>query len=74
MGFYQVLFDFDYNDSFYDLGINIDARFSTASTDGTLIYGSNTSRVKGYDFDSFIYDESAHIFSSKSKLSWLMAK
>ena len=55
VGFNQVLFDFDYNDSFYDLGINIDASFSTASTDSTWIHGGNTSRVKSYDFDSFMF-------------------
>jgi hypothetical protein len=60
-------FDFDYNDSFGDLGINIDASFSTASTDSTYIYSRSSSRVKGYNFDSFVYNEGEHVFSNKTK-------
>ena len=35
------------------------------------IYSSDSSRVKGYNFDSFAYDEDAHIFSNKNKLIYM---
>ncbi len=60
-------FNFDYHNSFGDLGINIDASFSTASTDSTHIYSRSSSRVKGYNFDSFVYNEGEHVFSNKTK-------
>ena len=63
----KASFDFDYHNSFGDLGINIDASFSTASTDSTYIYSRSSSRVKGYNFDSFVYNEGEYIFNNKTK-------
>ena len=61
-----MLFNFDYHNSFLELGVDVSASFPTASSQSTYIYG-NTSRVKGDDFESFSYVDDEFTFGNKTK-------
>ncbi len=63
-------FNFDYETNFSDLGIDIDASFSTGSSSSTYIYGGNTARSGFTDLSDFSISSEAltNIFSDKSKL------
>ena len=62
-------FNFDYETKFSDLGINIDASFSTASSTATHIYGDDTGRSGFTDLSDFtISSESlTNLLSNNSK-------
>ena len=62
-------FNFDYETKFSDLGINIDASFSTASSTATHIYGDDTGRSGFTDLRDFtISSESlTNLLSNNSK-------
>ena len=62
-----ILFDFDYEKSFKDLGIDIDANFSTASSFSTYISGTS-SRVRSSSFEEFEYVDGDHLFSNQVKM------
>ena len=63
-------FNFDYETKFSDLGIDIDASFSTGSSTSTYIYGGNTGRAGFTDLDDFTIsseDLTNYLFSNETK-------
>ena len=62
-------FNFDYETKFSDLGINIDARFSTSSSTSTWIYGENTAKYGFTDLSNFQISSEAltNLFSNQAK-------